>query len=310
MARTRVFERAPDLVAFGTTFDLCLTIPAFYYFLVVRRRGAHPATLIPVFGVGFLLARILVPREHQEFLHSLARVSSVLELVLCGVLFVRVRRLGRTLRDAASADTVDRIRIVMTGILGSGRAGDFVATEVAIFYYALFSWGRRAGRSEKSFTFYRASGWGTILGVLILLIAGEGFAAHVFLARWSLRAAWTFTALDIYSVIWLLGDFQALRLRPASFDGETLHLRLGLRWAGDVPASNIASVVRLSPGSFPKAKDVLRFSMLEEPRYAILFREPAAISGMVGFERRVRAIGLLPDQDEAFERAFSSYFPA
>jgi len=308
MARTRIFDRAPDMVAFGTTFDLCLTIPVVYWFFFVRTRKATPATLIPIFGVGFLLARVVVPREHQEFLHSLAKVSSVLELVLCGVLFVRVRRLRRTLRDAANSDTVDRIRIAMTGILGNGRAGELVATEVAILYYAFFSWRRRPRRSENDFTFYRASGWGTILFVLILLIAGEGFAAHVFLARWSAKAAWTFTALDIYSMIWLLGDFQGLRLCPLTFDGRTLRIRLGLRWSADVPAENVASVARLSPGAFPKAKDVLRFSMLEEPRYAIHFREPVPVSGMVGLTRRVRAIGLFPDQPEEFERAFSAYF--
>jgi hypothetical protein len=108
-------------------------------------------------------------------------------------------------------------------------------------------------------------------------------------------------------VFWLLGDFQALKLRPTTFDGSTLRLRFGLRWSADVAASNVASVSRMAPGAFPKAKNVLRFSMLDEPSYAIEFREPILATGMLGLSRRVRAVGVLPDQPERFESMLGEF---
>lgn len=306
MVRTPLYQRAPEMAAYGVTFDLCLTIPALYYFLVVRR-GAHPATLIPVFGAGMLAARLLVPSGHREFLHALAPLGSVLELVLVGLVFSRARRTSRTLRAEASAGPAEKIRLAVEGIFGRGRLAGFLAAEITILWFALFSWRRR--REEEGTTFYRASGWGTVLAGLLVLIAGEGLGAHLLLASWSARAAWTFTALDVYGVLWLLGDFQALRLLPTTFDGRTLRLRLGMRWSGEVDARNVTSVSRLAPGEFRKSRDTLRFSVLDEPRYAITFREPVPFRGIAGLERRVRIVALLPDDPAAFEALFSA-FPA
>jgi hypothetical protein len=308
MARTRIFLRAPDLVAYGTTFDLCLSIPFLYYFLVVRRRGAHPASVIPIFGLGALAARYVVPRPYHDFLHALTPLGSALEIVVLALVVGRLRRAGASLRAGAHSDPIEKIGIAVAAIFGEGRLAGAVAAEVTIAWYALFSWRRRAD-PERGITFYRVSGWSTVLAVLMLLIAAEGSAAHLMLARWSARAAWTFTILDVYTVFWLLGDFQALRLRPTTYDGETLRLRLGSRWSADVTASNIASVSRVAPGAFPKARDVLRFSMLDEPAYAIEFREPVLVSGMLGLSRRVRAVGVLPDQPERFESQLADFFP-
>jgi hypothetical protein len=310
MARTRVFLRAPDLVAFGTTFDLCLTIPILYYFWVVRRRGAHPASVIPVFALGALAARFVVPNPYHDFLRALAPIGSALEIVVLVLIVGRVRAARATLRaggkDRAGDDPIDRIGIAAGAIFGRGVLSSAVAAEIAVAWYALFSWRRRADH-DRGFTFYRVSGWSTVLAVLVLLIAAEGSATHLMLARWSTRAAWTLTILDVYAVLWLLGDFRALALRPTTFDGAMLRLRLGLRWSADVAASNIASVSRVAPGAFPKAKDVLRFSMLDEPAYAIEFREPVLVSGMLGLSRRVRAVGVLPDQPERFESDLAGF---
>jgi hypothetical protein len=310
MARTRAFLRAPDLVAWGTTFDLCLTIPILYYFWVVRRRGSHPASVIPVFALGALAARFIVPRPYHDFLRALAPLGSALEIVVVVLIVGRVQGARATLRSGgkarAAGDPVEKIGIAAGAIFGTGAAAGAVAAEIAVAWYALFSWRRRADE-DRGITFYRVSGWSTVLAVLVLLIAAEGSAAHLMLARWSTRAAWTFTILDVYTVFWLLGDFRALALRPTTFDGETLRLRFGLRWSADVAASNIASVSRLAPGAFPKVKDVLRFSMLDEPSYAIEFHEPILASGMLGLSRRVRAVGVLPDQPERFERLLGDF---
>jgi len=312
IVRTPLFARAPEMAAWAVTFDLCLTIPVLYYVLVVRR-GAHPATLIPIFGGGMLLARFIVPRGEQDFLHSLASLGSILEIVLLAVVVARARKVSRVLRSAGAPDPVEKIRIACEGIFGAGRLAGFVSAEAAILWYALLSWRRSpppaesGRRAEPGVTFHRASGWGTILAGFFVLIAGEGLGAHLLLARWSVRAAWMFTALDVYTVLWLLGDFQGLRLRPATFDGRTLRLRFGMRWSADVDAANVLGVSRLAPGAFTKRRDTLRFAILDEPRYEIAFREPVAFRGIAGLERRVRAIALLPDDSDSFEELFSRF---
>ena len=91
------------------------------------------------------------------------------------------------------------------------------------------------------------------------------------------------TALDVYGILWLLGDYHALRLRPTTIEDGVLHLRYGLRWNVDVPLSNIAE---LKSGTRKGALKVAR--------------------GLIGITRTIDAIAILPDEPERFEAALSS----
>jgi hypothetical protein len=122
---------------------------------------------------------------------------------------------------------------------------------------------------------------------------------HLLLSLWSRAAAWVWTALDLWAVIWLLGDYQALRLRRSSVGGEALHLRYGLRWSVDVPLEAIVAVEPVRAESEWKRKDVLKVAILDEPRWLISLAEPVVVNGLAGIRKTVRGIALLPDDDEA-----------
>src|SRR5437764_13247729 len=48
----------PDIAAWGVTFDLTLTIPLVWYFVVVRSGAARAVTMIPLFVVCVALAAV------------------------------------------------------------------------------------------------------------------------------------------------------------------------------------------------------------------------------------------------------------
>jgi hypothetical protein len=269
--RSRAFAANPDVAAWGVTFDLTITIPLLYWFFVVRPRHASPLTLATLFVVCTMLAALLIPRSQQFFLHDLKYFVAVLEVVLIAT---AVRRVGR----------------------GEGRMASLMISEAAVMQYALTGWWRKPERVDgRAITFHERSGWGSIVACAIVLIASEGIAAHLFLATWNAKAAWAWTALDVWGALWLLGDYHALRLRRSWLGDDALHLRAGMRWSATIAFHNIASIEPVR--EWKKRRDALKIAMLDEPRWLITLREPVVAHGIAGIRKTIRAVALLPDDD-------------
>jgi len=276
-----------DIAAWGVTFDLTITIPLVYYVVVVRGGGARPMTLAPVFVVCMMLAALVVPRGHQQFLHDLRYLSAPLEVIT--IIFL-ARRLTRV-RDVESATRA---------MFGHTRAADFVASEVSILWYALFCW--RKQPEESGFTIHKRNGWGTIVICIICMLAFESIGMHLLIQMWSVKAAWIVTTLDFYGVLWLVGDYHALRLRPTYSSDGILHLRYGLRWNAEIPLAEIEAIDEVRGESEWKRKGVLKMAMLDEPKYLVRLRNPITVNGLAGIRKTIDAVAVLPDDVEAFER--------
>lgn len=282
--RTHASATDAAVAAWGVTFDLTITLPLLYWFFVVRTGKARPLTIAPVFIAGTILAELLLPRIEQHFVRQLRLfLVPAAELVLLGAYAQRAMRLKRDGANVAQALT------------GGGRFGEMVASEALMFYYAFFGWRKKA---DRGFTFHQRSGWSSIVGCIIVLIVAESIGMHFFLRMWKPLAAWAWTALDLWAIVWLLGDYQAMRLRPTTLDATTLHLRLGLRWNATVSFSNIESITEVRDTREWKRRDVLRVAILDEPRWLIALRDPIEVHGLVGMRKTVRAIAMLPDDEE------------
>jgi hypothetical protein len=274
ITRSALFARNADVAAWGVTFDLTLTIPLVYWAIVVRTGNAKPITIAPVFVAGMTVAALVVPRGQQQFLHDLRFISVPLELVTLALVGRRVLRGGN--------------------VFGGGRLAAIVNSEVAILGYALFAWRTPSRRVDKS-------GWGSIVVCFLVLIGFESIGVHLLVAHWSAKAAWIVTALDLYGMLWLIGDYHALRLLPTFIAGGVLHVRHGLRWSVDVPLTNIAAIED-APAEW-KRKGVLKLTLLDDPRYLVRLAEPVAATGLMGIRRMIDTIAVNPDDAEALAAA-------
>jgi len=276
-----------DVAAWGVTFDLTLTIPLVYYLVVVRSGAARPLTLIPLFVVCMALAAFVVPRGQQQFVHDLRFISAPLELVTTVLVVRRLRRV----RDLSAATRA---------LFGETRLASFVECEIGILWYALFAW--REEPKERGFTIHERCGWGSIVVCFLTLLVFESIGMHFLVLHWSAKAAWIVTALDVYGMLWLIGDYHALRLRPSFTEDGIVHLRYGMRWTLTTPLTNIAGIDEPQGEADWKRKGVLKMAMLDEPAVMIRLHEPVVAIGIAGIRRTVDAIAVLPDDMEAFRR--------
>jgi hypothetical protein len=280
------------------TFDLTISIPLLYWLFVVRDGKAPAITLAPLFVLCTFVATAMVPRPQQQFLTDLRRVA--VPLAALATVTVMVHRLRAS-----------RGRNAIRTLLGDSRVAAVVESEIAIVSYAVGGWRMKPEPVEgRAITFHERSGWAGVLACIFVLIAAEGVAMHLFLSRFSPFAAWGWTILDLWAVMWLLGDYHALRLRRSVLTSSELLIRLGMRWAVDIPLRSIASIDEIRHEREWKRRDVMRLSILDEPRWLITLSEPVVARGLAGFRREIRALAILPDDDEVISALRIASSPA
>ena len=302
--RTQAFAAHPDVLAWAFTCDLTISLPLLWWLFAVRPGRAGAVTLIPLFLIGVAVAARIIPTPQHAFVDQLRFIAAPLDLVTIALV---ARKVARIRRIDAGGDPVERIERACAELFGNGRAARMVAYEIATTYYAIFGWRKPA---PSGFTVHRRSGWASIVCVFVFLIAIESVCAHLLVQLWSVKAAWVVTALDLYGVLWLLGDYQALRLRPTRIDGETLQLSYGLRWRASIPLDTIASVETVRSEKEWKRKSVLKMAMLDEPRLIVRFKTPQTAHGLAGLTRNIEAVAILADDDDGFAAAMRASCPA
>ncbi|MCH7640195.1 MAG: hypothetical protein IH855_12165, partial [Bacteroidetes bacterium] len=198
-------------------------------------------------------------------------------------------------------DAYDQIREAVGVALGRGVPADIMAYEVAIFRYALAGWREKAASDSDSFSYLRTSGYGPILLAILMAAAAEMIGGHFLLRMWSGTAAIIHLILAGYALVWLLGDYQAMRTRLLELGGEDFRVRLGIRWDATIPTGNISGVRRLSAPP-NKSRDYLDATPLGRPTYLIEMKQPVHVSGPYGFGRTITQIGVAVDDEELFEK--------
>ncbi|NBB80155.1 MAG: hypothetical protein GVY36_12045, partial [Verrucomicrobia bacterium] len=239
----------PGIIAAGLTVDLVVLVPLAYHVILVRGRDWPAVTTAVVFLISLYAAHFVVPAAHQAPLAFLTYVAVPIEISLIGYVLFRavrtVRRMGLRRSDPTDTDLLEHLRRTMRQAFDVRVLADVIAHELAVFYYALFSWRSSlpSARPEAStYTYHKSSGYGVILAGIMVALVIELVGVHLLLHLWSPTVAWIHTALGLYGMLWLVGDYRAMRFRPIQLHGDVLYLRCGLRWSIRVPLASIASV--------------------------------------------------------------------
>ena len=295
-----------DVVALGLTLDLLLW-PVVGYLFVARRYGWPLISAVPVFMLSLVVAHQVLPEEHQSALSLTTRIAvPLVEIVVLSVLAFTVHRTRKLLREARAQDPshddfFDLARFSLRQTLPA-PVSEILASELALFHYAFFGWRKSPPVGPRDFSHHRTGLSGVLTAGLILATLVEIIPVHLLLHRWSSTLAWLVTALTVYGLFWLFGDFQAMRLRPHRVVDGKLHLRLGLRWSVDVPLADIVRLETLKGNGKPPAKQPdLKAVALGEQRYLIELRRPVFVRGLYGLRREVRSIGFTVDNPARFE---------
>ncbi|RZK24048.1 MAG: hypothetical protein EOO56_02905 [Hymenobacter sp.] len=286
----------------AVAFDLLVVLPGLFYFCVVRPYRLPLSTVAAAFGGGLALSHWLLPAAGLPLLAWAGRLAEALEVLTLGYAAVRLRRIGRGYRQARqqSADFVENLHAAVRPVLG--RLTVAVATEVAVFRYAVLGgWAApEIGPGEVAFSSYQKSGFVALLAAFGGLSVLEMAAAHLVVGHWHPRAAWVLTGLSGYSVLWLLAHGQAVRCRPLLVSGTALVVRVGLVWRVAVAKTQLSRVQQITDAPAP-APDLLNAArlLLTPPNLLLTFAAPQVVQGPFGQQRTIRHLAIYVDEPGA-----------
>jgi hypothetical protein len=300
ISRSPLAASRPGVIGLAALADLTITVPVLFYFMVVRRGYLSWVALIPVAFAGARAAGFLLTTGEQAYLPALGWLGIPLELWIIAQVVRGFRRIER------GGDVPARIRSTISAVIPYRRLGEIVADEIAVFYYALFSWRARPDTRPgwRAFQYSEASGWGMFSTLLAIAVVFESVPVHLLLQQWSAKAAWIMTALDLYALMWLIAIGRAARLRPILVSGEMVLLRIGLMWEIEIPHDRIVGCRRAEPGPRRKAPGYLSTVVMNKPQWVVELSEPVVAKGLYGRRRTVTRIGVAVDDPGRFGAEF------
>ena len=127
---------------------------------------------------------------------------------------------------------------------------------------------------------------------------------HFVLWLHNAMAAWIWTGLDAYGLLWAVALIRSVHLRMILVDEQFVKIRVGIIWEAEIPKKNILSCQRVSSGTaFMKTPEYLKAVILNDPQYILELRQPATAMGLYGQHRTFAQIGIAVDQGQAFVSA-------
>jgi len=299
----------PDIVAWAITADLVLGIPLLGYLFLVRTRQTKLKNLLMLLLAALVLAYVVLPPHRRDHLDAVAWLVPLAELLLLVLLIARLRPLRRHYRQARTTAVFadEALAEALASTLGSPRLAALLTIEWRLLTHGLTGWWRefRPQTHQQVFSYHRRNGYGFIVVALGLLLAVETVLVHLLVRHLSEAAAWVLTGGSLYALLWIVGDFHALRLHPIVLDGTHLHLRLGLRLRLSVPLTALA-LLRKPMRAEAKASDYVYFGLLGDPPWVLEWVEPFTVEGLFG-RRPVRWVGITVDDPEGPAAALRAY---
>lgn len=311
IARLPGTESSPDIVALAITADLVLGLPLLGYLFLVRTGQTSAKTLLPVLLLVALgLTHAILPPSRRDHLDVIAWLIPLIELLLLVLVIARLRPLRRLYRQARATAVFpdEALAEALSPILGSSRLAALWTTEWRLLTYALTGWWRtfRPRSEQRVFTYHRRSGYGLIVAALGLLLVVEAALVHLVVRIWSEPAAWVLTLGSLYALLWIVGDFHAIRLHPIVLDRTHLHLRLGLRLRLSVPLTALVAL-RQPRRDEDKATEYRYFGLMGNPQWVLELNEPVVAEGLFGRRFVVRQVGITVDDPAGLATALRPY---
>ena len=306
---SRLFMKNPEILSFGLTFDMTISIPILYYFLA--RKGKLPKVLlIPIFILSLTAASLILPRNHHQFLDLIKYAIFPLEIFIISFLVFKITRVVKEykgLKPGSGLGFSVILKECLRKTIGHGKVPEILGTEISILYYGLFAWKRPKQSGENVFTAYKKSGYGSIVGGLAFLSLSEVLAFHVLFMQISIVAAWIIFVLNLYGIIFILADFNASRREPTYIKDEKLYINAGIRWKAVVPVKDIKSI-ELSNESLRGKKILRAMTILSGPNLVIELEKTHRADGPYGIRKNFDKVLLNPDEPRRFRQLIIDTF--
>lgn len=297
-----------DIVEAAIAIDLLVGIPLLGYLLLVRTRRAPLGVVALLFLAALALANFILPASRQTYLDRVEIIAPLVELTLLALLAIKFRHIRAIYRQERPHHifATDAVEASLGRVLGVPTVAALLVTELSLLANFFSGWFRnfQPAPGQIAFTYHRRSSYGLMVAAMCLLLVVETALVHLIVRHWSHTAAWILTLASAYTLVWVIGDYHAIRLRPIVLEAERLHLRAGQRWRLSIPYNLIGDIHRATKAD-AKRTDYVNFSIAGEPALLLELAAPVEAVGLLGRRKQARYLGLTVDDPKAFQTALA-----
>jgi hypothetical protein len=302
IVQTPNFYETNSMMPLAVSIDLVVILPILYYFLIIKKLNTSWLSLIGAISISLIIAYVILPNTHQNYLHYVEKILIFCELVLLLYVIIKIRSIYKSYFQfkQTSFDFIQNIQNAFFQHVGNNLFVRILLSELILLRYGLFCW--LGDKNEKNteyqnFTIYKESGF-VGLFLTILFVAGiEAFVVHLIVVKYNWIVAWITTALSLYSILFLIAHLIAVQRRVISIHSEMISIRIGFIWNFEIPFSNILEIQKINDIPQNK-KNILNLSsaLMTSPNTMITLKEPIKVYGLYGINKISHYICLNVDE--------------
>lgn len=304
-------------IVIGTLVDIFVVVPVIFFLFVLRRKPTL-SLLAPIFLLGLLFIHLILPsyaKDYVSFLTTTILVGEAIIVVIEIVAFVTFLRSFPRWKKAfhQAKDTHHHVLARMyqanrKTMIDHSLAIPFqkvmavIATDAAAIRYACFPFLDQAQTGANAFTYHKKTEYIGVFFMLVHAMVIEIIAVHAALAQYSHTVAWIATIIDVYALLFLIGDYQAIRKSPIIIDRHSLHIQKGLRFHLTLPLEAILSVEEGVEDVREKQSLSLGLAGFEPPipDYKLTLKTAQTAYLIFGLKRSVKTVYIKVDDPESF----------
>ncbi|MGD6963934.1 hypothetical protein ACQCVB_17085 [Fictibacillus phosphorivorans] len=307
--QTTYFQPIPTSVLIGSMFDFLLVIPLLTYYFIIRKRYSWKLTLL-VALVSYAFASFIIP---DDLLKSVSFIPKAILLLEAGfisielyLLFIVCRKLPKvkkSYRDlAVDLPFLLKIKLAVNLHFAQSRLIDSLVSEVTMFYYALFSWRKAPVMTGQTFTLHKNTSYVALQLMLIHALIIESVGLHYFFSQWNHTVSLILLFINIYSILFLIGQMQAVKKVPLIVTNQSLILNIGFIKSLDLPFKYIQEWKTYEgPDELSAAEMKYTFEarvsdfIPEKPNIELLLKKPVRSDIIYGFKKNVTRVVIKVD---------------
>lgn len=311
-----VLSADANWVVIGSLIDLAIVAPLLILFLK-RGKKITVKSFVMWMVLGVVLARFLIPSVYFEPFTYLPIAAIGLEAVILlaelGLVVLLAWRLPGIIRwiKAHGESPLFLLPAAVEKRVGSHVLLRIVAHEIIVFFYAFASWKKHPPKGESYFTLHQKSSLIAFYIMLIHAVVIETIGIHWLIHGKSPVISVILLILNIYTVIYFIGEVQAVRLNPLSVKDEKLFVSLGVGKRMVIPFAEMEKIHwgKEAAEFNLKSKELITFIAkdFEEvpPHCVIEFRKPLEASLFYGLKKSYTKAAIRLDEPERFKSFFS-----
>ncbi|MED3561285.1 beta-carotene 15,15'-monooxygenase [Bacillus xiapuensis] len=298
-----------NIIVVASIIDLAFIAPVL--FLVWKRKLNWKNMILGVAG-GLVLVRFLIPIKYLAPFEAVTWAGFaveggllLLEILVLGSLFIYMPRIVRTVKES-NLPVIFSFSNAVEQQVKSYPIIRAICSEMLMFYYAFASWRKKPHVGPNVFTLHQKS---SLIAFQIMLIHAtvlEMAGIHWMFHDKSAVLSIIMLVLNFYTVIFFIGDIQAVRHNPLQVTEESIYISLGLIKRMEIKWFDIEEVIDEPEHLNEKrSKDTIEFMARDfepvQPDVILKLKRPVEATLIMGMKKEYSKVAIRVDDPNKFK---------